>query len=180
LVREVDLIGQLPEFVKGYKEIQIIMSVENPEIQIMENESEVFLNNQFIDSTNEIGVKRFETLLGIQPLDTDTLQDRQFKVMSRWNRSIPYTRNTLKNRLTTLCGEDGFSIQYETGKIIVRIALTSKRTLSDVALLLEDVIPCDMLIDLSLLYNQHKTLSRFTHKQLSGYTHKQIRNEVLK
>ena len=45
--------------------------------------------------------------------------------------------------------------------------------------MLEEVIPANMEIDLSLLYNQHETLAKFTHKELAKYTHRQIREEVL-
>ena len=45
--------------------------------------------------------------------------------------------------------------------------------------MLKETVPANMVLDLSLLYNQHKTLKQFTHRQLSAFTGKQIRNEVL-
>ena len=80
-----------------------------------------------------------------------------------------------------LCGEEGYvlellNLEY---KVKVRVALKSKKNYRMVEGLLGEVIPANMEIDLSLLYNQHKTLRQFTHGQLTAYTHNQIRNEVL-
>lgn len=63
--------------------------------------------------------------------------------------------------------------------IMERVNLINKKKFSMVKEMLEEVIPANMEIDLSLLYNQHTTLAKFTHRELSKYTHKQIREEVL-
>jgi len=62
--------------------------------------------------------------------------------------------------------------------LTVRVALTSKNVLSDVAKLLDRVVPRNLLIDLSLLYNKNNQLSKFTHEELKKYTHIQLREEV--
>lgn len=62
--------------------------------------------------------------------------------------------------------------------LTVRVALTSRNVLSDVAKLLDRVVPSNLLIDLSLLYNKNNQLSKFTHEELKKYTHIQLREEV--
>ena len=108
-------------------------------------------------------------MLKIQALDDDTLENRRFRIMSRWNNKIPYTVQILRNKLETLCGKDGYSLKVIHGeyRVVVRVNLINKKNFSMVKEMLEEVIPANMEIDLSLLYNQHETLAKFTHKELS-------------
>lgn len=180
MIREVDLLSYIPDFLREYMEMSVIQKVIQPEIQIMEDETDVLFNNQFINSSDERNIKRYETMIRVYPQSGDTLEDRRFKVLSKWNRMIPYTRATLRKKLSMLCGDDGFFMEIKPQKIIiVRVALKSKRSFSEVAALLEEFTPCNMVIDLDLLYNQQGLLKHYTHGQLAAWTHGHIRNEVL-
>lgn len=157
------------------------LKAQQQEVQILEDITEELTNNQFIISADAQGIKKYEAMLGIEVLDDDTLENRRLRVLAKWNNAIPYTTHALKKKLENLCGEEGYvlellNLEY---KIKVRVALKSKKNYRMVERLLGEVIPANMEIDLSLLYNQHKTLRQFTHGQLTAYTHNQIRNEVL-
>lgn len=180
MIREVDLMSYIPDFLKEYEEMKAIQGVLQPEVQLMEDETQVLLDNQFILSSDTKSIRRYEKMLEIPLFSEDTLGDRRFKVLSKWNRMIPYTKITLRQKLVVLCGEDGYTLVITPQKdVIVRVALKSKRNLNEVMEMLEEFVPCNMLIDLDLLYNQHSVLGKFTHKQLGAWTHRQIRNEVL-
>ncbi|EOT26516.1 hypothetical protein C805_00608 [Eubacterium sp. 14-2] len=181
MIREADLISFLPEFMCGYLELRKLLSAQQREVQALEDMTEILKNNQFILSADEQGIEKFETMLGIAALDDDSLENRRFRVLSRWNNAIPYTEQVLRNRLDTLCGADGYSleIQNQEYRIKIRVALKSKKNYKMVEEMLKETVPANMVLDLSLLYNQHKTLKQFTHRQLSAFTGKQIRNEVL-
>ncbi|MEG2372762.1 MAG: hypothetical protein RSB36_08290, partial [Hydrogenoanaerobacterium sp.] len=43
-----------------------------------------------------------------------------------------------------------------------------------------EVVPANIVIDLSLLYNKNETLSHFTNARLSKFTHKQLRETVFR
>ncbi len=182
MVREVDLISYLPEYLHGFRELKELMGAQQPEVQALEDATEVLKNNQFILSADGQGIRKFETMLGVTALDDDTLENRKFRVLSRWNNAIPYTVPVLKRKLENLCGEGGclLEIFHTEYRVKVRVALASKKNYRMVGEMLGEVIPANMEIDLSLLYNQHKTLGKFTHSQLAAFTHRQIRNEVLK
>jgi hypothetical protein len=131
---------------------------------------EVLFDNQFIMSSDLENIRRYEQMLHLQASSKDTLADRRFKVLSKWNRIIHYTKVTLRQRLAVLCGEDGYTLDTNPDKkVIVKVALKSKRNLKQVKRMLEEFIPCNMVIDLNLLYNQHYLLSGFTHKQLGAW-----------
>jgi hypothetical protein len=72
---------------------------------------------------------------------------------------------------------DGIRLYNYTVK--VRVALTRKNMFDDVKILLQEVIPANHIIDLSLLYNQHFTVGQYKHGELSTWTHNYIRNGVL-
>lgn len=110
MVRDVNLLDHLPPFIQEYLEIREIMQTENPEFQLVEDESEIIKNNQFIQSCNLVGISKFEKLIGIVPASDDTLQSRINRVMVRWNDTVPYTWQTLLNKLNTLCGADNYEI----------------------------------------------------------------------
>lgn len=63
--------------------------------------------------------------------------------------------------------------------IKVGVALTRKNNFDDVKNLLQEIIPANLVIDLSLMYNQHFTIGQYKHSELSAWTHDYIRSEVL-
>ena len=56
----------------------------------------------------------------------------------------------------------------------------SKNNFNNVEALIEKISPANMVIDLSLAYNQHQSLQTMTHAQLAAMTHYEIRNEIMK
>ena len=87
----------------------------------------------------------------------------------------------MKNKLKALCGENGYTlnIDYDNEIVDIKIELTSRKSFDEVELMTEKMIPLNMVINISLLYNQNSLLKKYTHKQLSAYKHSQLRNEVI-
>lgn len=110
MIRNVNLIEYLPPFIQDYREIKHIMNTENPEFQLAIEESEKIKNNQFIQTSDLIGIAKFEKLLKIIPSADDTLESRISRVLTRWNDVIPYTYKALIQKLITLCNGLNFTI----------------------------------------------------------------------
>lgn len=104
MIREIDLLNYLPQYVQEYKEIKEIMSTVEPELQLLSDETEVILNNQFILHCNTVGIKKFENMLGIVPSSEDDLQTRIDRVFFLWTDRIPYTYRVLIMKLNALIG----------------------------------------------------------------------------
>ncbi len=145
MIREVDLLGYLPLYVQEYKEIKQIMELEKPEIQSAEEETEIVKNNQFIFSCDEVGIARFEKLLGIKPSKNETLETRITRVFLRWNEDVPYTYKFLLQKLTSLCGSDFEVIpnfnEYEMD-IITHLDL--KGQVDELQHIIVNMIPCNI------------------------------------
>lgn len=177
---ERQLIKYLPYVVRDYPEFQGITGSEQPEFERAWASADDLLNNQFISTAGSIGLSRWEKILGITPKGTDTLEDRRFRIVTRINEELPYTVPQLRNILETLCGAGNYSAEVVEGtyQLIVKIGLAAKNNFSDVESLLNRVVPQNLILNVLLMYNQHKTLSVFTHGQMASYSHYQLRNEV--
>lgn len=130
MIRNVNLIEHLPLFIQEFKEIKNIMNTENPELQLVINESERVKNNQFVQTSDLVGVQRFEKLLNIRTLEDDNLQSRVSRIMNRWNDVVPYSVISLIEKLDALCGSGNYSIeenfnQYKLS-LVVHLALSGQ------------------------------------------------------
>ncbi len=148
MIREVNLLSFLPEFVQEYREIKNIMNSEQPEIQKLEDETEIIKNNQFILSCDIDGIARFENLLGITPKPDDTLDARKSRVITRWNDSIPYTYKGLKEKLNVMCGEGNYllipSFNEYGLEIVVSLPLSGQA--DELDYMLSYMIPANIVV----------------------------------
>ena len=179
---ERNLIEYLPEFLRDVKELQAVLSVaEQPEMVDLWQAEENALRDQFVEDATENGVSRWEKILGIIPKATDDLDVRKFSILARINESLPFTITTLHQQLTALCGENGYEVNLDANNylLIVRVALTAESSFDAVDSLLKRVVPANLIIDISLMYNKHKHFGVYTHGGLEQFTHEQMRKVII-
>ena len=171
----------LPPILLRTYEFPLLCDTEQPEIDRLHDAADAVLDAQFLSTAGEYAISRYEKIFGVVPQDTDTLDERRFKVLAKINAQLPFSVRRLRQQLATLCGEDGYKLEVGGGKytLTVKVALTAKRNQQAVEELLADIVPANMVCTTSLLYNQHADLTRFTHAQLALLTHFEIREEVL-
>lgn len=171
----------LPEILLKTYEFPLLCDTEQPEFDRLSAAADETLSDQFVETAGERGLARYEKNFGITPMDTDTLDERRFRVLTKINAQLPFSIRRLRQQLATLCGADGYKLEVNGGvyTLTVKVALTAKRNQQAVEELLADIVPANMVCTTSLLYNQHADLTRFTHAQLALLTHFEIREEVL-
>jgi len=181
LDREINLIEYLPGVLREIKEFKALSAAENTEVIGLWEELENVLDDQFVNESTLNGVKRWERILGIKALDTDTLSDRKFRILTRLNEQLPYTYTNLEAQLNLLCGRDEYKLILDSSAyaLTVKVALTVKKKYAEVSNLLDRVVPCNIVITLLLMYNQNSTLHQYTHVQLRHKTYGELREEVL-
>ena len=169
-----------PILLKTY-EFPLLCETEQPEIDRLHDAADAVLDAQFLSTAGEYAISRYEKIFGVVPQDTDTLDERRFKVLTRINTQLPFSVRRLRQQLETLCGADGYKLELDGDRytLTVKVALTAKRNQQAVEELLADIVPANMVCTTSLLYNQHADLPRFTHAQRALLTHFEIREEVL-
>jgi hypothetical protein len=175
------LIEYLPNILKEVREYQALMFGEQPEIFGLFIEIENALNNQFVASSMEYGIERWEKILNIAPKATFTLDERKFTILSRLSEQLPFTCQMLIQMLTQLCGANGFHVLLQHNDYILNVSveLTVVNNFNGVGTMLKKVVPANMVVNLTIKYNQYQTFKPFTHGQLAQRTHSQLRNEAL-
>ncbi|WP_438351706.1 putative phage tail protein [Paenibacillus sp. FA6] len=181
LARSVSVLDYLPPIFHEVKEMIEIAKVENPVLEALWQEIENGLLDQFLLSATNRGIKRYEDMLHMNVMATDDLETRRFRLLTRYNEQVPYTRSVLRNLLNSLLGDEGYELTINGADktLKVKIELTVKGMFDAVGEMLGRIVPQNMVITVELRYNQHSTLARYTHAQLAAYTHDQLRSEVL-
>lgn len=181
MLRNTNLITYLPPILQDKKEYIQICKSSNSEFALLFSSIDNVLKDQFLSELTINGAKRWEKIMKITPKASDTLEDRRFRIMNRFLNKLPYTMRSLHQTLTTLCGPNGYKIEYDssTYTLKVRLELTAKNQLDEVVRSLKYIIPTNIVQDISLLYNQHQIVSKMTHSQLNSFIHKDIREEAL-
>lgn len=174
------LINYLPYFMQVYREMAVIMETEQVEVDRLWTNVENILSDQFILEATENGVKRWESMLGVSPKDTDTLDERKFRILTKLNQELPYTLRKLEQALNNLCGNGMFSVEVsaEEYHVEIKLGLVNKNNYQEVVDVLKKMIPANMTQWVQIMYNNHNLLARFTHAEMTAYTHEQLRNEV--
>ena len=174
-MRVINLIDWLPKYLQEYRELKKIMDSENPEIEQLYNEIERIMNNQFIHTCDEDGIKRFEDLLGINPDSDDTLDIRITRVLSKWIDSIPYTYKGLLQKLNVLCGAGNYSANFNNNVYALNITVTSMtiKQLQDLKQMISYMIPANIIMTLesARVVNSNSyigcAINRYKHKEVN-------------
>jgi hypothetical protein len=171
------LIEYIPTVLREVRQYQALINSEQPEIFNLFAEIQVALDNQFVLTSTKYGVERWEKMLKITPKATYTLDERKFTILSRLAEELPFTYRMLERILTDLCGAGGYrmEINHNDFELIVEVELTALNNFNDVETMLKRIGPANLIIKLSIRFNQHYVLKGFTHEFLRDYTHYQVR-----
>lgn len=172
---------QYPDVVLNIRDVKAAIDAGDTVGDILDKSLEELNHNITIKDSEESGIRRREKILGINPFDTSSLEERRFEVLMRWYYTPIYTETTLRNKLDTALGKDNFilKIDLENKTINCAIGVSRKLMIKTVHDLFEQMIPLDYLLSITLKYNQYKTLKPFTYGQLKSFTCTNLRNEVI-
>ena len=176
-----DIKEYFPDVLKDVREFNVLDEAETPELKSLYECIAEVLDNGFIETAKEKGVARAEKIVGLSPRATDTIEERKFNLIAKYNEDLPYTVKKLHELLAVLCGEKGYHLEINNNEFMltVKVELTSKKSKTSVEELLERVAPANMVLYVTLMYNQHKTVGKLTNEELRKYTHNGVREEAL-
>lgn len=174
------LIDYLPPFIQEYKEIKAVMDTEQDVIEQVWSGAEDVLVDQFVQDATENGISRYEKILGITSKPTYTLEERRFDILTKINEQIPYTMESVEKALTSLCGEDGYTMQLDPNdyKLHVKLDLSNEKNFNAVCEMLDNIIPANIVRNV-ILYNTNAILASHTYGELSTYTYDGLRKELV-
>lgn len=149
MARNVDLWNHLPPFLQNFREMCELVSTENPEFALAAQETDSIVDEMFIQTATNVGLKRYEKILGISPGKGDSRESRRSAIMARWNDVIPYTMSTLKNKIIAIQGNDNVEIILSTNRpyeIEIITNLENPGQVNDLAYILQTMIPCNLVV----------------------------------
>lgn len=175
------LIEYLPPVLSDKKEYIVLFQSEQLEIESLVEKIERCFENQFILSSDIFGISKYEKLLKITPKETDDLIVRRFRVLAKYNEQLPYTYHRLVEMLNSLCGEGNVFVKVKDLQLSVYIKLSVKDRFDEVAELLRRVIPANVVLDLSILYNQWRIAKnkKMKWKDAKEKSWELMKNEVM-
>lgn len=168
-----------PEIIRSIPDIKKIYEINADQEAVLDASVNALFDDIFLETMDETKTARWEKMLSIIPLDTDTLSERRFRIQTRVLERMPYTYRVILRKLQTLCpGGVDWTVDTEKQLIIVRVALASKNMRADVDELLDNVLPLNMEYTLIILYNTYAMLAKHTNGNLKQFTHQQMRDDT--
>lgn len=146
--RQIELLGYLPEFLKGFRELKAVFSAEDPELSEIKKAVNTSRNAAFIAHCNNAGLSRFERMMGIYAAENEEISERRQRVLIRWNEAPPYTMAALNSKLAAICGEGNFSVVRELAeyKITVFTSRLQGRQLDELSRMLSMICPANLIV----------------------------------
>lgn len=175
------LYDYLPMLMKSFGEMKEIFKSVQIETDEMENGIRFVLNNAFIETADEYGIAKYEKVLGILPSDDDDLEVRRMRVKIRWNDYLPYTVATLREKLDTICGVGMYtlSMDLENYQIDVLTQLVSPTILDEVTMLLEKILPAEMVYSVGQLFNTWDLFGAYKWGVLVSKTWDEVKSDEI-
>lgn len=168
---------EVPQVISNIKEITAVYNM-NDKIDL--TQLTAALEDDLLTFTATLrGIKRREQEYGITPKDTDTLEDRRYRIFLEEMKTLPYTEMSLRKKLDAVCGVGNYKLIISKDSVNLKVGLARKSMFEDLTDLLEKVTPLNMLLEVKLLYNTYEKIETYTYEQLAVYTYGQVREEVL-
>ena len=148
--RIVDINTYWAEIIRDTAQFGQIAVAENPEFNRLADCIFRALEDSFIHSATEYGVKRWESMLQIAPSAGETLEDRKARILTYLNLKLPYTWRVLKQLIEGIVGEGNVEMNLNNDMQTLRIVFNDNvdasvsNTIDD---LISRVIPMNLVVE---------------------------------
>lgn len=165
-------IDYYPSVLKEIREIKIISEVMDIGLDGIKTGSEKIRNECFVYSAEDAGLERWEKILDLKVMDKSDIELRRFNILAKLMKNKNYLIDVLNN----LIGKDGYTLRYYADEIRLEVVLKLERReyLQAVTELLEEFVPVNVELNVSIAYNTHNVLGRHTHNELAKYSHNEL------
>lgn len=148
------LIEFLPSKVAEIEEFKEIMNTEDLELKAIEIKQNNLLNENFIDTATELGIKHRENLYKIKPdLRNESLNFRKLRIKNRKMDKMPITHRALEKKLEVLFGEDNYKVEIINNEYITKLAISTFdwNAFNEIVDNFRYIIPCNMILQSALV-----------------------------
>lgn len=177
---KVELLKKLPKYHRKIYEFQQITGAQTPELELLLIAVDFVLDSWFIETATEYGIARLEKIAGLTPTEGETLDSRRFRLLAKYTEKVPYTDETLEERLASLCGSGNYTIvrDYIHYKISIDTTLGVEGAFDDMCKALANMLPCNLVVTLTNTLKAQKSTLSYVGVGLSRAFHYIITNDV--
>ncbi|MBR4314051.1 MAG: DUF2313 domain-containing protein [Lachnospiraceae bacterium] len=167
----------IPLEMRDITEYQELGVASDPEFIKATNKREQVLNNHYMSELNEEGCSRLETIIGITDGSSKPVEQRRITILARANNELPYTIYNLKPKLRNLLKNDGFDLvmDYANYHLTIILFIYNSEKFALIKQSIEDEIPCNIRLTVSLQYNSYDFFKRYTYNELKQWTYKYMK-----
>ena len=149
----------LPSRFQDIEEFMSLCLAEDPEFDNMAKIRVKWLNNKFPREADLDGIKIFEKILELKPLDTDTIEDRRERIIAKLNARLPYTWIQLHRMMAAICGWEGYTLHLEDFVLLVYLSLENNDKIRFVIDLLYEVLPMHIMIRIERAIDEYNKIA---------------------
>ena len=162
----------IPPHLLEMTEFKIIEAVSEALIEELEDEIANVSSDILIGTSTEYGIARREKITGLTKIDTDTIEERRAKVLSKWYDVTPYTEDTIRARLDTICGSGNYILTLDTENdvVTVKIDSPSRDIINTTVAYLEETIMLQDIINIISEQEIETTIDNYGVSAFSGYS----------
>ncbi len=168
------LIEYLPEFMRKISQLMLLTEAEQPDFDELDANGDTIQNEMFVDTATDYGLSRFEKIYGISSNTGDDMDFRKYRLMLKIMGS---KRITLSETLDKIMGSGNYRLNFyiDEMRLEVRVTVKNSKYVSEIYKQLDRIVPCNVMLDIGVLYTSHGMLSKYSDSQLAAYTHNEIK-----
>lgn len=142
------LYHQLPDYFRPIIEFTEILKAHGYALDAFDASLTQIAANNYIQTADEDTISDWEEKMGITYRFGDDLDYRRQRVLQKFNTVVPFSIDFLKDRLTELYGEDGYTLEVSSKNLTLKVDVSSDRygAIDLLYDLLWDVVPAHVKI----------------------------------
>ncbi|RKJ47348.1 DUF2313 domain-containing protein [bacterium 1XD42-8] len=166
-----DLRKYYPPIYEKVLEMEGLAQAENKAFTILDRETERVEKNQYILTSDELGIEIWERALQIQyNPEEDTLDFRKKRILNRLQDRTPITYGVLVKKLNFLLGRNTYELSLEQLVLTLVSHTREKNSMDEVLRTLIQMLPCNI----ALKYDNNLPLNTDTHLYYGGTHTKEV------
>ena len=172
-----DYIRYIPNEMKQIKEYQELDKAVNPTFNSVKADMKSISDNHYMSTLDEHGCDRSEKIMNIEGNEHLSLEMRRLYIITKANNTLPYTIRNLERKIISLLGNKSFSMEMTYNEYRLKIILFVQNfdKIEYLKEHIEGMIPCNIILDLIVIYNQYSMFTKYTYGELRTMTHKYMR-----
>lgn len=153
-----DYIDYIPEHLQEILDFKALNRALTSQTEELRRNVRSISDESVVTRASEYGIGRFEDMLQIAHDDTANLEVRRFRIISKINNRLPYSKGWLIEKLTTVFnGKDEFKIDIDLENYVLTVEVDNihAQTLTSLYNDLRQSIPANMILYTKLSVTQN-------------------------